>query len=276
MGRILLVLVIPLCFADSATLQGHVVDRLTKEPLYGAKVVIEGTGLTSVTRSDGGFSISDLDLGTFVVRSSYVGQETRIDTVQITTFDQVIDLNVSLLFRGTATPDSLNPESTRFRLVSNEAYHDSIGRLAREGWLSPTTQYWFRHSLSDLAREGDIAFRSHRHRKRDVYVLDSDTLGGQECVFSGSRLRIIPVNLRSIDSLARVRTQVTYTSCKGVYVESEVARAIWRSWTARFNSKSNQVVHTLGMEDDFRYRRRKTGWYSCGHMIIDHMNIEMP
>jgi hypothetical protein len=74
---LLLLLLIPgVLFAQSGKLRGTVIDQKTKEPLIGANVTIEGTNLGSATDVDGTFLILNVAVGTYTLKTSYVGYHT--------------------------------------------------------------------------------------------------------------------------------------------------------------------------------------------------------
>jgi len=60
------------------TLQGIVTDSLTQEALIGASVVLVGTSQGSATNLDGEYKIPNIAEGTYKIRVSYVGYQTKI------------------------------------------------------------------------------------------------------------------------------------------------------------------------------------------------------
>ena len=77
---VLLLLTCP-SYAQTVRLSGRVADAETGEPLEGANVYMQA-GRGTVTDGDGAFSLL-LDAGRVVVRTSFVGYETRIDTLHL-------------------------------------------------------------------------------------------------------------------------------------------------------------------------------------------------
>src|SRR5690606_6499572 len=63
----------PDAFAQSGKLSGRVVDAVTKEPLVGANVVIQGTTIGNATDVDGYFNILNVAAGTYALRASLIG-----------------------------------------------------------------------------------------------------------------------------------------------------------------------------------------------------------
>src|SRR2546422_8753479 len=57
----------------TGTITGRVIDSLTRQPLAGVNVVVEGTGLGALTREDGTFSIVGVPAGTHTLRARRIG-----------------------------------------------------------------------------------------------------------------------------------------------------------------------------------------------------------
>jgi TonB-dependent receptor len=60
-----------------AALHGIVVDSLTHEGLVGASIVLAGTSQGAATNMDGEYKITNITEGTYKIRVSYVGYETK-------------------------------------------------------------------------------------------------------------------------------------------------------------------------------------------------------
>jgi outer membrane receptor protein involved in Fe transport len=74
---LLLLLLVPgVVFAQSAKIRGTVVDQKSKEPLIGANITVEGTNLGAATDVDGEFIILNVPIGTYTIKTSYVGYRT--------------------------------------------------------------------------------------------------------------------------------------------------------------------------------------------------------
>ncbi len=73
---LLLFLVPGVVFAQSAKIRGTVIDQKSKEPLIGANITVEGTNLGAATDIDGEFIILNVPIGTYTIKTSYVGYRT--------------------------------------------------------------------------------------------------------------------------------------------------------------------------------------------------------
>lgn len=77
-----------LFFGSSAyaqfTLSGQVKDKINNSALFGASVLLQNTDKGSATNSDGSFSISNINSGSYTLKVSYVGYKDYTETIRIT------------------------------------------------------------------------------------------------------------------------------------------------------------------------------------------------
>ncbi|MDX1640312.1 MAG: TonB-dependent receptor [Balneolaceae bacterium] len=74
--------------AQDASIQGLITDNATGQPLYGANIVLESpadedTRLGGSADSEGFYSISGIDPGTWIVRISFIGYVAQEDTITL-------------------------------------------------------------------------------------------------------------------------------------------------------------------------------------------------
>jgi TonB-linked SusC/RagA family outer membrane protein len=62
-------------FAQAGQIRGTVVSQETGQPLGAVQVFLEGTGRGSITRSDGSFTLGDLNPGTYTVVAQLIGYQ---------------------------------------------------------------------------------------------------------------------------------------------------------------------------------------------------------
>jgi Ca-activated chloride channel family protein len=63
---------------------GHVLDARTQQPVDGATVVVEGTGLSARTRADGAYTISNVPAGIYTIRVEKGGMAAAPQQVTVT------------------------------------------------------------------------------------------------------------------------------------------------------------------------------------------------
>lgn len=91
---LLLLLAAPSLFA-SGVLKGKITDKLSKDPLPGATVLIKGTSLGAPSNLDGIYSIPNAPAGAQTLVVSYVGYETKsvsVTVIEGETVQQDVDL----------------------------------------------------------------------------------------------------------------------------------------------------------------------------------------
>ena len=64
-------------FSQNSALEGTVTDSLNGNELIGANVFIVGTSLGAATNDDGSYNINNVKPGTYKVKVSYIGYETK-------------------------------------------------------------------------------------------------------------------------------------------------------------------------------------------------------
>lgn len=79
-----------------AAIEGRVRSSATSKPLIGVNILIVGTKLGAATDNKGYFIIKDLAPGHYTIRTSYLGYNTRIDSVMINSSDEIVTLHILL------------------------------------------------------------------------------------------------------------------------------------------------------------------------------------
>jgi TonB-linked SusC/RagA family outer membrane protein len=108
---LLLVPALPATAQSTGTVTGRVVDAATQQPLVGAQVLIEGTGLGGLANDDGTYLILNVPAGSHVVQAQMIGyssQSARVTveagqtaTVNLTLSQSAIGLD-QIVVTGTA------------------------------------------------------------------------------------------------------------------------------------------------------------------------------
>lgn len=78
----LLLFDIGIALAQTSTIKGVVTSADDGEPIIGASVLVEGTGLGNTTSANGQFTISNVPSTAKVLRVSYIGMQTRRTQIQ--------------------------------------------------------------------------------------------------------------------------------------------------------------------------------------------------
>ncbi|MCX6120925.1 MAG: TonB-dependent receptor [Ignavibacteriales bacterium] len=64
-------------YGQYGKIAGKITDEETKEPLVGANISLEGTAIGASTDLDGSFTILNVPAGTYDIRASYIGYQTK-------------------------------------------------------------------------------------------------------------------------------------------------------------------------------------------------------
>ncbi len=83
-------------FAQQTGIKGIVSDKVTKETLVGATVLIQGTTIGSTTDLDGNYIITSMAPGSYNLVISYISYKTQIIEKVKVVKDVVLDLNIDL------------------------------------------------------------------------------------------------------------------------------------------------------------------------------------
>lgn len=88
--------------AEKGSIKGKVIDKITKKPLLGANVIIQGTNMGGATDSLGYYIIENIPENIYILNYTYLGFESNSETeVRVTrgktTFIREIELAESLL-----------------------------------------------------------------------------------------------------------------------------------------------------------------------------------
>lgn len=82
---------------QAAILKGNITDKSTKEPLVGATIQVNGTGIGVVTDLDGNYHIENLKAGTYEIEIKYISYQTLIVKGVKVSEQQPYTLNAELL-----------------------------------------------------------------------------------------------------------------------------------------------------------------------------------
>src|SRR5688572_29777979 len=79
----LLSLAVTLVDAQSGTLRGHLYDQATGQAISFANVILEGTGIGTVSDVDGFFNFPDIPVSTYNLMTFFIGYDTLREEVTV-------------------------------------------------------------------------------------------------------------------------------------------------------------------------------------------------
>ncbi len=80
---------------EKGSLRGKVTDFSTKEPLYGANILIKGTGAGTATDENGNYELLNLAPGNYTLVARYIGYVTKTEVVNVSA-NKTTELNIAL------------------------------------------------------------------------------------------------------------------------------------------------------------------------------------
>lgn len=80
----------------TGVIQGQVRDEVTQEPIIGANVIVEGTTRGAATNADGRFFISNIPVGSYLLRVDYIGYGSRTISDIIVKSNRPTEVNIDL------------------------------------------------------------------------------------------------------------------------------------------------------------------------------------
>jgi TonB-dependent receptor len=85
--------------AGNAVIEGYVKDAKTGEPLFGANIILKGTGLGAATSMDGKYAIPNVPPGAYTVRATYIGYNPKESEVNVAGDSRAVQ-DIKLTFVG--------------------------------------------------------------------------------------------------------------------------------------------------------------------------------
>jgi len=83
------ILFIASALSQTASITGHIKDSGTKDPLIGANIYIMGTSLGSASNDEGKYTIINVTPGTYTIKVSYIGYESKEIEISLTTSEPI-------------------------------------------------------------------------------------------------------------------------------------------------------------------------------------------
>lgn len=133
-------------FAQSVSVKGIVVDALTKEPLQGVEVGIEGKLLKVITTPNGEFSFNEVVSGSYVIQVYSTGYVTK--TLKVVVSDTLVNLGTILLEKDITQDFSDN----LITLTENDLDDDESGADVTSGLLQATRDIFLNRAAFDFGQ----------------------------------------------------------------------------------------------------------------------------
>lgn len=114
---ILLAVVPSLAHAQRGKLTGVVTDAATGAPIDGVQIVIEGTGLGSLTQENGRFFILNVPVGTYAVTARRIGYQSAQRTNVLFAIDVTTTTNFALNFAAAQQLGEISVTAARTPLI---------------------------------------------------------------------------------------------------------------------------------------------------------------
>lgn len=106
---------------QTGKISGKVINTKTGEPLIGATVSIDTLGRSTATDLNGGYTLSGLNSGTYIVMASYVSFSKKIVSEVVVVNNQVTSLTISL--------DQPSASNTQEVVVRTRITRENVGSL---------------------------------------------------------------------------------------------------------------------------------------------------
>ena len=85
---------------NNSSIQGHIIDIQSNEPLIGANIMLNGTMLGSASDENGNYLINNVNIGGYTLRAMFIGYESQEKEIRIEgnkTLTIVIKLKLSAI-----------------------------------------------------------------------------------------------------------------------------------------------------------------------------------
>ena len=95
-----------IAYCNNSSIQGHIIDTKSDEPLIGANIILEDTILGAASDENGHYMITNVPIGSYTIRAMFIGYETLKKELWITS-SQEYTIDIKLI------PSVLELQETR-------------------------------------------------------------------------------------------------------------------------------------------------------------------
>lgn len=244
--------------SNTGIIRGVVVDAISKEPLIGANVIIEGTSIGAATSEDGSYRISRVPTGEFKLIARYLGfqsQEKIVNLGRGQTIDVNFELNfqtiegeaIQILGQAAGQAEAINRQLRSNKIV-NIVSQDRINELPDQN----TAEAIARLPGVSLERDGGegqkVIIRGLSPKFTNV------TINGVKLPGTDGEDRSIDLSMISTDALSGIEV------FKAITPDMD-ADAVGGSVNLNFKRASNGLSSNLRLETGFNNLENEFGQY---------------
>lgn len=243
-------------------LKGKVTDQQTGEPLIGANVLMIGTSFGAATNINGEYTIGNLEPGTYEVRFSYIGYQTKtISNVRINT-DLTTELNMQIEPEGVQVGEVLvvaekpliNKSNTNAQRITTSDDIDALPVRGIDNILALTPGV--------ILQDNTVYVRGGRSDEVGYYIEGTNI---SNVVFGGRSVDI------SQDALEEVSVQAGGYTAEFGGSNAGIVRGQIKSGTADWHASIEYITDNVGFKSaDSRFDGEKTlgaYWYGYSNTI---------
>lgn len=239
-------------------LKGKVTDQQTGEPLIGANVLMVGTSFGAATNINGEYTITNLQPGSYEVRFSYIGYQTKtISNIRVST-DLTTELNSQLEPEGVqvgevlvvAEKQLINKSNTNAQRITTS---DDIDALPVRG-----VQQILALTPGIVLQDKTIFIRGGRQDEVGYYLEGTNVT---DPMVGGSRITMVQ------DAIEEISVQAGGYTAEFGGSNSGIIRSQIKSGTPDWRFSLEYITDNLGFKgSDDRYTGEKTlGAYWWGY-----------
>lgn len=164
-------------WAQTQTIRGTVVDKVSQMPLLGVVVMVKDTDINTTTDLDGNFVLEEVPVGRQVIETQYLGYEPYVSEGLVVSSSKAIFLEIGLKEQVQTTETVTVTASGGTGDVGNQALNDLSVISARSFSVEETQRY--AASINDPGRMATAlpGIQSDQDSENDVIVRGNPSFG---------------------------------------------------------------------------------------------------
>ena len=124
---------------SAATITGTVKDKITREPIAGSTVVIMGTRLGASSDASGNYAISNVPIGKWKLKISFIGYQTDFTSVVVSKESEIVKCNIRLFSGHNQLGYLINNLVPPLEMKKIKKYQDSLTIISHNADLLTLT-----------------------------------------------------------------------------------------------------------------------------------------